>query len=80
MDLLEILQLVLEALLPVLLTQVQRNTKITQSGVNQLIELKSEWTSEMNYQNQKRQEIADLVQRNETDIKRILKTIEPNGN
>ena len=65
MSFLEIAQLLLEALIPVGLALLERNTKLTRRNLEEVTKLKTEWR-------ENQLTLANAVQRNDDDIKRLI--------
>lgn len=65
MSFLEIAQLLLEALIPVALALLERNTKLTRRNLEEVTKLKTEWR-------ENQLTLANAVQRNDDDIKRLI--------
>ena len=65
MSLLENAHLLLEALIPVALALLERNTKLTRRNLEEVTKLKTEWR-------ENQLTLANAVQRNDDDIKRLI--------
>lgn len=75
MNWVEGISLIFEALLPVLVGLLSRNTQLTKQNLNNFDSLQKEWRAEMLRQSQAQLEITEAVKQNDDDIKRLINIV-----